>query len=54
MIDVHGDEADLKAAIRARKLEAAGDDNGCRRWESVWKAIDELQRSWRHEDEVLN
>lgn len=43
MIERHGDESALIAAMRADKLGAAGDLDGMRVWVRIMKAIDELQ-----------
>ncbi len=44
LIDQHGEDAGLEAAMRADKLLAAGDMDGKRTWRRIVKAVEELQR----------
>ncbi len=44
LIDQHGEDAAIEAAMRADKLLAAGDMDGKRVWVRIMKAIEELQR----------
>jgi hypothetical protein len=41
LIDQHGEDAPVDAAIRADELEAAGDDAARRAWMAIIAAIDE-------------
>ena len=45
IIDQHGEDAVLEAAMRADKLLAAGDMDGKRAWVRIMKAVEELQRT---------
>ncbi len=45
LIDRHGEDATLEAAMRADKLQAAGDMDGKRVWLRIMRAIEELQRT---------
>ena len=42
LIDLHSDEAAINAAMRADKLQEAGDTDGSAVWLRVIKAIEEL------------
>ena len=42
LIDKHGDEAPIHAAMRAHELLAAGDLDGYAAWERIVKAVDKL------------
>ena len=44
LIDQHGEDAAIHAAMQADKLAEAGDMEGRRVWLRVIKAIEELQR----------
>ena len=43
LVDQHGDEAPIHAAMRADELHAKGDMAGRATWRRVLAAIDELQ-----------
>lgn len=43
MIDKHGDDAPIQAAMRADELMAAGDMDGRAIWFRIVRAIEELQ-----------
>ncbi len=45
LIDQHGEDAAIEAAMRADKLLAAGDVDGKRVWVRIMKAVEELQRT---------
>ncbi len=45
LVDQHGEDAALEAAMQADKLLAAGDMAGKRAWVRIMKAIEELQRT---------
>ena len=51
LIDQHGDDAPIFAAMQADKLAEAGDREGRRVWLRVIKAIEELQRTRPRRDE---
>ena len=51
LIDQHGEDASLEAAMRADKLLAAGDMDGKRTWVRIMKAVEELQRQERRPGE---
>ena len=53
LLDRHGRDAELHAAMRADELDAAGDDDGRRAWMRILAAIDELERVRRRPGEVL-
>ena len=53
LLDRHGRDAELQAAMRADELDAAGDEAGRRAWMRILDAIDELGRTERHADEPL-
>ena len=42
LVDRHGDEAPIHAAMRADELLKAGDVDGYAIWKQILKAIDEL------------
>ena len=51
LIDQHGEDAAIHAAMQADKLAEAGDMEGRRVWLRVIRAIEELQRTRpRHDD----
>ncbi len=54
LLDQHGRDAELHAAMRADELDAAGDDDGRRAWMRILAAIDELDRVKRHPGEGLH
>ena len=43
LIERHGDEAPIHAAMRADELLADGDLDGCATWKWIARAIEELQ-----------
>ena len=43
LIDNHGEDAALEAAIRADDMLEKGDLDGQMVWIAVWKAVEELQ-----------
>ena len=45
LLDQHGEDATLEAAMRADKLLAAGDLDGKRAWLRIIAAIEEMQRT---------
>ncbi len=45
LVDQHGEDAGLEAAMRADKLLAAGDMGGKRTWLRIMRAVEELQRT---------
>ena len=44
VVDQHGDEAPIHAAMRADELFEAGDMEGCATWKRILGAIDVLRR----------
>ena len=53
LLDQHGRDAKLHAAMRADELEAAGDEAGRRAWMLILAALDELTRTERRQGEPL-
>lgn len=53
LLDQHGRDAELHAAMRADELEAAGDEAGRRAWMLILAALDELTRTERRQGEPL-
>ena len=53
LLDQHGRDAELHAAMRADELEAAGDEAGLRAWMLILAALDELVRTERRQGEPL-
>lgn len=53
LLDQHGRDAELHAAMRADELEAAGDEAGRRAWMLILAALDELVRTERRQGEPL-
>ena len=53
LIDQHGDDAPIRAAMRADELLDEGDVDGALVWRRILEAIDELRRE-RREGELLN
>ncbi len=51
LIDQHGEDAAIHAAMQADKLAEAGDREGRAVWLKVLKAIKELQRTRPRRDE---
>lgn len=45
LIDQHGEDARLEAAMRADKLLAKGDLDGKRAWVRIFAAIEKLERT---------
>ena len=53
LLEQHGRDAELHAAMRADELEAAGDEAGRRAWMLILAALDELVRTERRQGEPL-
>lgn len=53
LLDQHGSDAELQAAMRADAFEAAGDDAGRRAWLQILAAMDELGRTERRPGEQV-
>lgn len=53
LLDQHGRDAELHAAMRADELEAAGDEAGRQAWMRILAAMDELTRTERRSGEPL-
>lgn len=53
LLDQHGRDAELQAAMRADELDAAGDEAGRRAWMLILAALGELVRTERHRGEPL-
>lgn len=51
LLDQHGEDALIHAAMRADELDAAGDQAGRRAWMAIMTAIDELGRTKRRPSE---
>ena len=47
LIDQHGEDAGLEAAMQADRLLAAGNMDGKRAWVRIMKAVEELTRNER-------
>ncbi len=45
LVDQHGEDAGLEAAMRADKLLAAGDMDGKQAWVRIMRAIEAMQRT---------
>jgi hypothetical protein len=54
LIDQHGDEAAIHAAMRTDELLDAGDLDGVAVWRRIIRAIEELQRKEPREGEAVN
>ncbi len=54
LIDQHGDDAPIFAAMQADKRAEAGDMEGRRVWLRVTRAIEELQRMRPRRDEPMH
>ena len=54
LIDQHGDEAAIHAAMRADELLDAGDLDGAAVWRRIIRAIEELQRKEPRQAESVN
>ena len=52
LIDQHGDEAPIHAAMRADELLAAGDLDGYAAWKRIVRAVDDLLRVERDAEHV--
>ena len=53
LLDRHGDDAPVVAALRTDELDELGDHVGRRAWMAVIAAIDELSRTVRRASERL-
>ncbi len=53
LLDRHGRDAELHAAWRVDEMEASGDEAGRRAWMRILAAVDELARTERRRDEML-
>jgi len=53
LLDRHGRDAELQAALGADELEAAGNEAGLQAWLRILAAMDELVRLERRQDEPL-
>jgi len=54
MIRRYGEDAVIKAALRADELLAAGDVDGFRTWQRIVAATNELRRMRAPQDRPLN
>ncbi len=54
LIDRHGENAVIEAAIRADKMLEAGDLDGLATWNRILRAIEELRAGKRPEGEKLH
>ena len=54
LIDRHGDDAVIHAAMRADKMLEAGDLDGLATWKRILSAIDELLSQERPKDATVN
>ena len=54
LIDRHGDNAVIEAAMRADKMLDAGDLDGLATWNRILRAIEELRAGKRPEGEQLH
>ena len=54
LVDQHGDEAPIHAAMRTDELLDAGDLDGAAAWRQIIRAIEELQRKEPREGEAVN
>ena len=54
LVDQHGEDAPIYAAMRADELMAKGDLDGQAIWKLILKAIDELLANERPEDAGLH
>ena len=54
LIEQHGEDAPIHAAMRADKMLEAGDVDGQAVWRRILKAIDELQSTDRPESTQLS
>lgn len=53
LLDQHGEDVPIHAALRADELQAAGDEAGRRAWLAILAAMDELGRLRRRPSEAL-
>ncbi len=53
LLDRHGRDAELHAALRIDELGTAGDEAGRRAWARILAAVDELARTERRPNETL-
>ena len=53
LMDRHGNDAPIHAAMRADELDAAGNEAGRRAWIAIIAAVDELMRVDRGPTEPL-
>ncbi len=53
LLDRHGRDAELHAALRIDELDAASDEAGRRAWVRILAAVDELARTERRRGETL-
>ena len=54
LIDRHGNDAPIHAAMRADKMLDAGDLDGLATWNRIIRAIDELRAGKRPKDATVN
>ncbi len=54
LIDRHGDDAVIEAAMRADKMLEQGDLDGLATWNRILRAIEELRAGKRPEGEKLH
>jgi len=45
MIDRHGEDATIFAAMKADRMLSKGDIEGQKAWLRIWRAIEDLQRA---------
>ena len=54
LLQRHGADAGIQAALQIDQLASNGDDAGARAWRLVLAAIDELQRKTRQPTETVH
>lgn len=54
LVSRHGEDAPVHAAMRHDELLSSGDIEGADVWKRILKAIDEIRRTERQQDEELN
>ena len=54
LIDRHGDDAVIEAAMQADELLEAGDLDGLATWNRILRAIEELRTGNRPKDATIN
>ena len=54
LIDQHGDEASIEAAMRADEFLDQGNMDGQRVWMRIMQDIEELQREWQGDGEAVH